>query len=158
MWKIIRAQRNLKIQIKTHLFIIHYASVKGRQTKLRMILYSDNGKTKIEASLRNKELWISFNKINPPWQIDNISYWSSPSCRQQLDEQARYAKMERRRQEKLASGGSLGRSFSRSYGTGLEKGDKDKRRASLRVRLNIVLKLMKLLRFYIYLVTVQELN
>ncbi|MPC23155.1 Kazrin [Portunus trituberculatus] len=53
-------------------------------------------------------------------------------ARQQLDEQARYAKMERRRQEKLASGGSLGRSFSRSYGTGLEKGDKDKRRASLR--------------------------
>ncbi|XP_042210900.1 kazrin-like isoform X5 [Homarus americanus] len=53
-------------------------------------------------------------------------------ARQQLDEQARYAKMERRRQEKLASGGSLGRSFSRSYGTGLEKGEKDKRRASLR--------------------------
>ncbi|XP_050733121.1 uncharacterized protein LOC127006798 isoform X4 [Eriocheir sinensis] len=53
-------------------------------------------------------------------------------ARQQLDEQARYAKMERRRQEKLASGGSLGRSFSRSYGTGLEKGDKDKRRSSLR--------------------------
>ncbi|XP_071552059.1 uncharacterized protein [Panulirus ornatus] len=53
-------------------------------------------------------------------------------ARQQLDEQARYAKMERRRQEKLASGGSLGRSFSRSYGTGLEKGEKDKRRSSLR--------------------------
>ncbi|KAK4303062.1 hypothetical protein Pmani_024900 [Petrolisthes manimaculis] len=53
-------------------------------------------------------------------------------ARQQLDEQARYAKMERRRQEKLASGGSLGRSFSRSYGTGLEKGEKERRRASLR--------------------------
>ncbi|KAK8726117.1 hypothetical protein OTU49_010380, partial [Cherax quadricarinatus] len=53
-------------------------------------------------------------------------------ARQQLDEQARYAKLERRRQEKLAAGGSLGRSFSRSYGTGLERGEKDKRRASLR--------------------------
>lgn len=53
-------------------------------------------------------------------------------ARLQLEEQARYAKLERRRQEKLAAGGSLGRSFSRSYGTGLEKGDKEKRRASLR--------------------------
>ncbi|XP_042867704.1 uncharacterized protein LOC122250377 [Penaeus japonicus] len=53
-------------------------------------------------------------------------------ARQQIEEQARFAKMERRRQEKMAAGGSLGRSFSRSYGTGLEKGEKDKRRASLR--------------------------
>lgn len=90
--------------------------------------------------------------------MDSMSCSSSPCYRQQLDEQARYAKMERRRQEKLASGGSLGRSFSRSYGTGLEKGDKDKRRASLRVRLNVVVKLMKLIKLCISIVTVQELD
>lgn len=49
-----------------------------------------------------------------------------------MEEQARFAKMEKRRQEKMATGGSLGRSFARTYAT-IEKGDKDKRRASLRV-------------------------
>ncbi|XP_063868219.1 uncharacterized protein LOC135104619 [Scylla paramamosain] len=40
---------------------------------------------------------------------------------QQLDEQVRYAKMERRRQEKVTLGGSLGTSFSGRCGAGLEK-------------------------------------
>ncbi|XP_063887802.1 uncharacterized protein LOC135115210 isoform X2 [Scylla paramamosain] len=43
---------------------------------------------------------------------------------QQLDEQARYAKMERRRQEKVTLGDSLGRSSSRRCGAGLEKGER----------------------------------
>ncbi|RXG54482.1 Kazrin [Armadillidium vulgare] len=52
--------------------------------------------------------------------------------RKQMDEQARLAKMEKRRQEKMGTGGSLGRSFvGRTYAT-LDKGDKDKRRSSLR--------------------------
>ncbi|KAK8371877.1 hypothetical protein O3P69_010114 [Scylla paramamosain] len=42
---------------------------------------------------------------------------------QQLDEQVRYAKMERRRQEKVTLGGSLGTSFSGRCGAGLEKGE-----------------------------------
>ncbi|KAK8384632.1 hypothetical protein O3P69_014298 [Scylla paramamosain] len=48
----------------------------------------------------------------------------SPPRRQQLDEQARYAKMERRRQEKVTLGDSLGRSSSRRCGARLEKGER----------------------------------
>ncbi|KAK8373681.1 hypothetical protein O3P69_014178 [Scylla paramamosain] len=62
-----------------------------------------------------------------------ITLWCkhSPPCRQQLDEQVRYAKMERRRQEKVTLGGSLGTSFSGRCSARLEK-VKDKRRASLK--------------------------
>lgn len=64
--------------------------------------------------------------------------------------------MERRRQEKVTLGGSLGTSFSRRCGAGLEK-VKDKRRASLKVRWNNIVKLMKQIRCYISIVKVKVL-
>ncbi|KAF2361126.1 Sterile alpha motif domain [Trinorchestia longiramus] len=54
--------------------------------------------------------------------------------RRQLEEAARCAKIERRRQEKLGSGGSLGRTFSRN---GAPNQEKDKRRSSLRTQLPV---------------------
>ncbi|KAK8374324.1 hypothetical protein O3P69_018666 [Scylla paramamosain] len=53
-----------------------------------------------------------------------LCYQDSALGQQQLDEQARYAKMERRRQEKVTLGDSLGRSSSRRCGARLEKGER----------------------------------